>query len=404
LEHEKIAVEAIQESAYQSTARRTAQEPYVYVPMDGSSLKLTDPLDQKGFGMVGTSRQKGRGVQVLTALAVSPQGKPLGLLGQTYWMRKRQAKRGNHAQKRVEEKETNYSVHMLCQVAKVLQETGSCRPWFQIDRAGDAWPLWVEGQRIGVLMTVRSSWNRRLVSQEKGKPSYLWDAVLSQSVLGTYPLRIPAGPSRTERQGTMEVRTHKVEVLLKDQKTKAEQTVWLWAVHTKEQGLGPKGEDPLEWKLLTNVPCPTLEEGIRVLRGYEQRWRVEEFHKVWKSGACKVEESQLRAADHFLRWAVILASVAVRILGLTYALRTDPEAPALSEFGPMEVEAIVRLTSLGPARPQGPLTIREAVFRLAQLGGYTGKPTKDPPGPLVLARGLRYIEPVVRLLEDGSKL
>ena len=45
------------------------------------------------------------------------------------------------------------------------------------------------------------------------------------------------------------------------------------------------------------------------------RWRVEEFHKAWKSGA-GVEQRRMRGADNLERIAVVLAFVAVRLLQL----------------------------------------------------------------------------------------
>ena len=53
--------------------------------------------------------------------------------------------------------------------------------------------------------------------------------------------------------------------------------------------------------LLTNAPTGTLGEAQAVLRGYAMRWRIEEFHKTWKSGRCHVELTQLRSPSAFIR-------------------------------------------------------------------------------------------------------
>ena len=42
-------------------------------------------------------------------------------------------------------------------------------------------------------------------------------------------------------------------------------------------------ESELSWHLLTNEPVTTKAEALNIIRYYEHRWLVEEYHKVWKS-------------------------------------------------------------------------------------------------------------------------
>ena len=57
----------------------------------------------------------------------------------------------------------------------------------------------------------------------------------------------------------------------------------------------PEGETPLSWMLLTTKVVDTLEMATTILRWYSYRWRVEEFHKVLKSG-CQSERYRLASA------------------------------------------------------------------------------------------------------------
>ncbi len=68
--------------------RRCADFEWVYVPIDGSSLALRDPFSTRGTGAVGTLTAGGRGLQVMTAIAVSPGGVGLGLCGQHFLARR----------------------------------------------------------------------------------------------------------------------------------------------------------------------------------------------------------------------------------------------------------------------------------------------------------------------------
>lgn len=56
-----------------------------------------------------------------------------------------------------------------------------------------------------------------------------------------------------------------------------------------------------------------VEDAKRITRFYELRWRIEEFHKVWKSDGTKIESSRLQTLKSIERIAIIKAFTAVRI-------------------------------------------------------------------------------------------
>ena len=71
-----------------------------------------------------------------------------------------------------------------------------------------------------------------------------------------------------------------------------------------------EGTEPVEWLLLTTEPVTTHEQALNVLRMVSRRWRIEEFHKAWKSGT-HVEALRPRSAKNLERGVVILAFVAI---------------------------------------------------------------------------------------------
>ena len=129
-----------------------------------------------------------------------------------------------------------------------------------------------------------------------------------------------------------------------------------------------------------------------MLGGYTRRWRVEEFHRTWKSGACQIERTQLRSKENILRWAVLLFSVAVRVERLAKLSRTQPDLPATTELDEAEIEAARLSTQRKPSKAGQVPTIGEVTLWIAELGGYTGKSSGCPPGIIVLTRGLQRIE------------
>ncbi|MGY0782781.1 IS4-like element ISLpn5 family transposase, partial [Azospirillum argentinense] len=54
----------------------------------------------------------------------------------------------------------------------------------------------------------------------------------------------------------------------------------------------PENRPRIDWKLVTDLPVADTAAAVEKLRWYALRWRVEEFHKILKSG-CKVEAARL---------------------------------------------------------------------------------------------------------------
>ena len=57
----------------------------------------------------------------------------------------------------------------------------------------------------------------------------------------------------------------------------------LTAIHATETNI-PKDRERIEWKLLTNLPVRSCLDAIEKLEWYAQRWKIETFHKILKSG------------------------------------------------------------------------------------------------------------------------
>lgn len=179
--------------------------------------------------------------------------------------------------------------------------------------------------------------------------------------------------------------------------------VELHAVLVEELGEPPVGEEPISWLLLTNMAVESFDDARLVVYGYSQRWRVEEFHKAWKS-VCRVEDSQLEVLA-FKVWATILASVAMRIERLKYLARNEPDAAATVELTDVELQAIIALKTDdgGPPpkdySPDKVPTIAQAVRWIAELGGYVGaKRSGGPPGTIVIGRGLQDVQIAARVI------
>jgi len=398
LESEHVASEEMMAGLASATVRRCAGLPFVFVPTDGTSVTVSDWTGERDFGRIGSDNNGARGLKVVDALAVDPQGTPVGLLGLTWWARQKSAPKKQHAKQSrpLEEKETRHWVQTVQAACSALDE-GGVRGWFQIDREGDGRDLLLALHETKHWWTVRANADRS-IELEDGDTAKLRSELDKKSALDTYPLQVVARPGRRPRTATMVVRAARVVLRLRDRKANRITTLAVTAVWAREQGTTPAGEEPIDWLLYTNHPVETLADACLVIDGYAQRWRVEEFHRTWKAGDCDVESAQLRSFAAVQRWATILAAVAVRIERLKRLARTQPNLPAAVDLSPFELRALIALTFEEKPRPRD-ATIAQAVAWLAEMGGYANKYSGKPPGATVIGRGLKYLRSAARLLE-----
>jgi hypothetical protein len=353
---------------------------------------------------VGTQKAGAQGLQVMTGIGISPDGTPLGILGQVFWTRDREGprKRDTRNKRGVEDKETRHWLAVMDQAHEAMQaESPATRLWFQEDRGADAWPVLRTVEDAKHWITVRASWDRRLVTAD-AEQRYLWETMETAAVRGAYTVEVPASPDgkRSARTALLVVRAAEVTLDLVAKPSERRLPTRIVAVWVCEDIVSlPDGEEPIEWMLLTNYPVLDFSDAELVVFGYSQRWRIEQFHRAWKSGACQVEKTQLEDRDHIISWATILASVAMRILRLTYFARQRPDEPAEVELTRNEVDAAILVSETKKFKRGARLTIAQAVQLIAQCGGYVGRSSGGPPGALVIARGLASIRAVAKVLE-----
>jgi len=302
---------------------------------------------------------------------------------------------------------------MLRGVQRAFSEQApGCKPWFQMDRGADCWQVLALAQADGLLMTVRAAHDRR-VGDVHGR---LWSTVERASVTAKRKVEVPARPAawrkkrvggkrvtyltkpRRARIATVAIRAANVQVQCTTP-TGRSLPVVLNAVLVTEEGRGP---DRIEWMLLTTHPIGTRREVLEVVRGYTLRWRIEEFHRVWKRGLCRVEDTQLRSRNAIFKWATILAAVATRAMRLTHLARSAPDALATTEFSETELQAVLALRQPKADPDLSKLTLAIVVRWVADLGGYTG-PWNGPPGPTVIGRGLYDVLVSARAFENRDK-
>jgi hypothetical protein len=331
----------------------------------------------------------------MTAFALDDRGVPLGVLDQQWWLRpEEKTPWGKRDPRPPEERESWFWVRSLQAARERLREAApQTTPWFVMDRGADFWGVFEEARSSDVLMTVRATFSRAL--ERNGKKQYLWSTLARQPPLGSMEVTVPAGTGRTRRRAILEIRALRANV-----RTRAKPVLHqdLYCVRVRETSRVPTGEERIEWILLTNHPVVTRDDAKLVVRGYAYRWRIEEFHRSWKSGGCCVETSQLRSFDAIKRWGTILAAVAARAERLKHLSRQTPEVDALQELSREEIDAAILLSRTKKWRPGDAMDLLTAVQLVAMVGGHLARKRDGPPGSITIGRGLQRVMPAALVL------
>ena len=128
----------------------------------------------------------------------------------------------------------------------------------------------------------------------------------------------------------------------------------------------------LHWLLLTSESLTCLEDALKVVEYYQCRWKIEEFHKAWKSGGTQVEKLRMQYGENIEKVATILAFVALRLL----QLREQGEdhrgtlRPCTDWLTPLQWKLLWRRVEKQKRFPSTPPSIRWAYESLGQLGGW----------------------------------
>ena len=354
---------------------------------------------RQGYGPQGKG---GNGLLLHSTLAVDPDnGRPLGLLWQKMWNRqhhakppenetaaqkkKRQAeKRKASRQRSFEQKESYRWVEAQKNVGQAVG--ASTRKIHVFDREGDIAEVFEQLNHLkNTGVVVRASHNRRL----EGDPNRLWEKLEAQKVQFEYEIDVSSTSKRSARKATLEVRCCRIELYCPP-RLKATDPLQVYAVYAKEID-PPEGEEPVSWMLLTSEEVSTVEMAQTILRWYTYRWRVEEYHKVLKSG-CQVERYRL-GAPGMKTLLGFLCVTAVELLCLTYLERTQPHLPAQDVLTPLQLDVLKATT---PNLPQT-LTVGWALQAIARLGGYLEHRRKTSVGIQVLWQGLAKLN----ILSEG---
>ena len=366
----------------EQTIRRMQAHKTVLCIQDGSDLDYNGAAECNGLGVIGSNQTgaKTRGLHLHSTKVVSDEGLPLGVLRAQCWAPEPKAE--DEARKTweipIEEKETYAWVVGMRDCEDIAAQMPQTRILQVMDREADFFELfdaWRQGPKRTHLL-VRANHNRKTTNE-----LHLFEAVRAAELSLRLQLHIDrqsarpkkskqkARAGRAERIAEMTLRYQRVE-LCPPKYLRDRDPMPLWVVHLVEE-TPPEGVEPIEWYLLTTMDISTPEQATYCLDCYCLRWRIEDFHRVLKSG-CRIEDLRNETAERLKRAIAIYMVIAWRVMLMTLLGREAPELPPDVLFSDIEVEV---LTAFANSRRdlEPPTTLRDAVLLVGRLGGHLGR-------------------------------
>ena len=148
------------------------------------------------------------------------------------------------------------------------------------------------------------------------------------------------------------------------------------------------GKPALRWVLLTSEPVDSAEQVRRIVRYYELRWRIEEYHKAWKSGV-GVERQRFQSAQNLERMLVhgVPGRASAAATRTPDATAGDDPGTACDTVLTLEEWHVLWLTGEQRARPDQAPSLHWACLAIARLGGFANTQRTGRPGWDALWKG-----------------
>lgn len=340
------------------------------------------------------------GILMHSSLVTTVDGLPLGLAAIKFWNRDKF--HGANALKRkinptrvpIEQKESIRWLENLRQSTELLGEPGRC---VHIgDRESDIYELFCLARQLGTHFLVRTCVDRLAADGD----TTIAAEMNRSEMRGLHAIKVRnrRGEATT---AVLEMRFRRIVVRPPRDKEKNYPELVLTAIHARERGK-VKGREKIDWKLLTDLPVRSCLDAIEKLEWYAQRWKIETFHKILKSG-CRAEEARLRTAERLVNLVAILCILSWRIFWITMLNRTSPGASPHEAFTELDQYLLDERLPDKHHAPREP-SIAHYVVKLARLGGYLARAHDRPPGNTVIWRGLSRLTDIELGIMIGVQL
>jgi Transposase DDE domain/Transposase DNA-binding len=354
-------------SHQQQTLQRCADQSTILIVEDTTDVVYIQKQKQ-GLGSLGGPGTKG--LNIHTALALSTDGAALGIIYQKIWAPaagRGKAKRVNFP---IEEKETIKWIQTLATVNHCWADKQQ-KVVVIADREADFFEHYAQPRPAHVHLLVRVQKKNRNIYYN-GVSLSIAELLMELRPIGSSQVKVWRRPNQAERLATVSYSLASVTIPPTYKQTlPAQQMNLIWV----------KEQQGIEWILLTSLPVHTLEGAITIASYYAQRWVVERFHFILKSGL-EIESLQMDTFTRLQNALQLYALVAWHLLWLYRLGKYAPEQAAELYFDAESIE-VLETISHKPIKK-----VKDFLIQLGKLGGFH-QTTKQPlPGEKTLWLGV----------------
>jgi hypothetical protein len=328
-----------------NTRRRMAAEKVVVLAQDTTALSYNTLKQTKGLGPIGDDRNPGRGLLLHSLQAFRLDRIPLGCAWAKVWAREPVSDTAHRNKQSIDQKESVRWVEAFQTAATIAAQMPQTAIIVSGDRESDIMDLYDRATVTppNLHFLIRAQHDRVLDSGEK-----LRDYLSRLPCGATMVVEIPRNKDRLARTATLELRWAKIHIQPPRVGCK---NSWgatgLWVLIASEIN-PPKGSEPIDWVLLSDLKIESAKTARRLVRWYGLRWGIECWHQVLKD-VCKVETRQMKSDQALTRALALDMIVAWRVLLLCRLGKAHPHLPASLLYSPEEL-AILETLKKTPSR------------------------------------------------------
>ncbi|MDO9262596.1 MAG: IS4 family transposase [Desulfosalsimonadaceae bacterium] len=331
------------------TIQRMKAQNTVLCIQDGTDLDYSGLNQCEGLDVIGTNQTggKSKGLHLHCTIAVTTDGLPLGVLRAQHVVPRIQSGTDNRSRSAIpiQEKGSYCWIEGARDCMKIAQEMPDTRLVSVMDREADIFELFDEHRQNPCIdLLVRAQHNRCTMEDRK-----LFDAVRDMPVAEKFHIHVQRQSARPKKKkqkirAKRSGRTAEVSLRYKlievrpSAYLKHKAPIALWAIHVVEDN-PPAQVEGIEWFLLTTIEMHSVCDVLNCIHWYCLRWRIEDWHRVLKSG-CRVEEAAHKTSLRLKRAIAINLVIAWRIMLMTLLGRETPELPAEVLFSDLEIEVL----------------------------------------------------------------
>lgn len=372
LRNENVDTQSIALAGYNSTLETVKETNLVLAVQDTTGLAYKHSVCEQLGSVTSASKNKptarGRTLFVHSTLMLdASNGQVLGLGNQYYWHRESKVE-GSRQEQFMRDRTEKESFKWQRNLEQLSHRYGSLSNVIDVcDREADSYEYLDYQLTNNLRFVVRARGDRRLADIDGRLP----DAFNEIAPQAFTEVKIAQKGGRKARVAKVALRYATVTLKKHKNIKNASKTLEVNVVQCQEVTNSNETEK-LCWNLYTSEEINNSADAQRIVKYYEWRWHIEEFHKVWKSDGTHVESLRMQTKDTLERAALLLSFVAVYLYQLRLHAQNNEESktvPCTSILSNLKWKILWKATekSLPPAQPP---SVYWAYYAIAKLGRW----------------------------------